>query len=640
MLWAALVAATCVFGVLLAGRALFLPWSHPPKPIDRLASYLLPPVALGIGALDWSLWSGMEVSFFLAMWALALLAYVALLEAPAALVARRAWTLGACGLLLVMTRPEAITTIAAFGIGAGILLRRRPRGAALGAVLRAAAPGALGVSAQAVVNRVLTGEWSASGAIVKLAVYNPFLSRDDKIQDYLFNLKYQIFRNVEYHFADVPAFGVILPALALASVAVKRTRAFGLLLLAQVAGWTLIVAFNGQVRWQNERYTMPAVAWLLMAAALGASALCRRKERPSTLVVFAMGVLAVHAVVASLAPDLRPAATQAWAMSLGAGALGGALFSLWPVRVVAAGALLVLAYVHQAPNLRGQKWFFGRASRNILDQHVTAGRFLDKMGARRVLVGDAGALIYASDRRGLDIIGLGGFRSLPFARAGIMGLSSTIELLEHVPAADRPDVLAIYPSWWGILPTWFASGEIARFPAEGNVICGGYEDVLYRADWHLLGSGENARSIPLGVRVRDAVDIADLLSEADHDYHFNAPASGWTDMKILPDPADERRDMLDGGRMLRPGSAERMHLGGLDPGRNAWLVVRSAPSSDADVVVRVAGANIATLHWTAGEAWVEESVEIPGARVTREIDVELANSGPTEFVDFHVWVAE
>jgi len=640
MLWAALVAATCMFGVLLAGRALFLPRSGAPTPRDRVSSYLLPPVVLGIGALDWALWSGMEVSLFLATWALALGAYVALVDAPRAAVARRAWALGACGFLLVVTRPEAITTVAAFGIGAGILLQRRLSGVALGAVVRTGLPGALAVSAQALINRVLTGEWSASGAIVKLAVYNPFMSRDDKIQDYLFNLKYQIFRNVEYHFADAPSFGIILPALALASVAVKRTRAFGLLLLAQVAGWTLIVAFNGQVRWQNERYTMPAVAWLLMAAALGASALLRRKERPNWLVVFAMGALGVQAVVASLAPDLRPTATKAWALSLGAGALAGAVFSIWPVRVVTAGALLVLAYVHQAPNLRGQKWFFGRASRNILDQHVKAGRFLEKIGARRVLVGDAGALIYASERRGLDIIGLGGFRSLPFARAGIMGLSSTIELLEHVPEADRPDVLAIYPSWWGILPTWFARGEIARFPAEGNVICGGYEDVLYLADWHLLGTGENARSIPRGVRVRDTVDIADLLSEANHDYQFNAPSSGWTDMKILPDPADARHDMLDGGRILRPGSSERMRLGGLDPGRNARLVVRSAPASDADIVVRIAGKILATLHWTAGEAWVEETVEIPAARVTPQIDLELANLGPSEFVDFHVWVAE
>ena len=31
----------------------------------------------------------------------------------------------------------------------------------------------------------------------------------------------------------------------------------------------VLVALNGQVRWQNERYVMPAVAWMLIMTALG-----------------------------------------------------------------------------------------------------------------------------------------------------------------------------------------------------------------------------------------------------------------------------------------------------------------------------------------------------------------------------------
>jgi hypothetical protein len=344
-------------------------------------------------------------------------------------------------------------------------------------------------------------------------------------------------------------------------------------------------------------------------------------------------------VIASSAPDARPSLARSCELSLGVGAVAAALLTQWPVRVAATLALLALFYLHQAPNMRGQKWFFGRACRNIFDQHVTAGRFLGRMGARRVLVGDAGALIYASERRGLDIIGLGGYRSLPFARAGIMGLPATIELMEHVPPADRPDVLAIYPSWWGVLPTWFSQSEIARFPAEGNVICGGYEDVLFRADWHLLGTGQEARLLPQAM-IHDSVDVADLLSEADHDYTFDAPASGFTDMKILPDPADDRRDMLDGGRLVRRGNKERMRLGGLDPGRPAWLVLRSAPARPADLVVRVGGRSIDTVHWTPIEGWAEQKVQIPGDQVTSDITVELFNQGPQDFVDYHVWVAQ
>ena len=190
--------------------------------------------------------------------------------------------------------------------------------------------------------------------------------------------------------------------------------------------------------------------------------------------------------------------------------------------------------------MRDQKWFFGRASRNIRDQHVKTGRWLRAVRPHRVLVGDAGALIYASERPGLDIIGLGGYHALPFARAGVQGLTATIELMEHLHRDELPDLLAIYPSWWGILPTWFGGEVVARTPAMGNVICGGYEDVVYLADWHLLGTGEAARSVPAGLEVKDSVDIADLISETEHGYAFAAPDSGFTRAEDPPRPGRAR----------------------------------------------------------------------------------------------------
>ena len=65
-----------------------------------------------------------------------------------------------------------------------------------------------------------------------------------------------------------------------------------------------------------------------------------------------------------------------------------------------AAALVVVSlfWRHQLPNMRDQIWFFGRASRNIHDQHLIAGEVLRQLSPRRVLVGDAGALLYASDR--------------------------------------------------------------------------------------------------------------------------------------------------------------------------------------------------------------------------------------------------
>jgi len=90
----------------------------------------------------------------------------------------------------------------------------------------------------------------------------------------------------------------------------------------------------------------------------------------------------------------------------------------------------VLGWV-QVPHMTDQVWFFGRASRNIRDQHVKVGRWIRRElpATRRILVGDAGAIPYSSDLPALDIIGLGGYPGLPFARASRFGVPAAVELI-------------------------------------------------------------------------------------------------------------------------------------------------------------------------------------------------------------------
>src|SRR5690606_10661469 len=113
-----------------------------------------------VGALTWSLWSGMEVAFFLGTWALALVAWQALERAtdlgPKAR-RRQAWALGLAGGLLVTTRPEAALTIAIFGFAAAHAHRRHGWVATLGLLVRAGLPAALLLALQTLANRVLTG---------------------------------------------------------------------------------------------------------------------------------------------------------------------------------------------------------------------------------------------------------------------------------------------------------------------------------------------------------------------------------------------------------------------------------------------------------------------------------------------------
>src|SRR5690606_23702319 len=147
----------------------------------------------------------------------------------------------------------------------------------------------------------------------------------------------------------IPWLGYVIWLFAALGVVFRRTRAEALLLWGCALAWILVVALNGQVRWQNERYTMPALAWLLLAAALG------------------FGAFFTHHF-----PKLSQR-LQAKGLSV--------------------GVALVFVY-YQTPRFRDQVWFFGRASRNILDQHVAAGKLLRhgmQPAPRRILLSDAGA---------------------------------------------------------------------------------------------------------------------------------------------------------------------------------------------------------------------------------------------------------
>jgi hypothetical protein len=342
----------------------------------------------------------------------------------------------------------------------------------------------------------------------------------------------------------------------------------------------------------------------------------------------------------------RPAGSNAefrlsWLLALAGGALAALALRTWGARVAIVGLAVLFAWDHQIPKMRDQKWFFGRASRNIRDQHLALGKYLGELKPQRVLVGDAGAILYESDRPGLDIIGLGGYHGLPFARAGVHGLPATLELIERIPDADKPDVLAIFPTWFGALPVWFSSDVMRRFPVEGNVICGGYEHVVYRADWHVLGTGDRIRNLPpTDARPHAALDVADLVSEQANAYVFDRPSNGWTDMRVLPDPADAQHDMFDAGRRIAVGRSEAWIARGLTFGAPAHLVIRSAPESKTRVHVRIGGADAGVIDLERTQGWVEAVLPIDASLVRTSIRIELTNEGPGDFVDFHEWVTQ
>jgi hypothetical protein len=197
MLWAGIVACVSILITLLAARRLFVEAKLP----DACA-YLLPPMFLGIGALDWSLFSGMEVAFFMAVWAGCLLAWLAARRSVASESMRRALWLGIAAAALVATRPEAICLVAVFALTLAAL-KLRPEGvrASVALLTISCAPALLVMVGQAVANRLLTGEWSAAGALVKLEINHPYLSAKEIWGAWGFHVKYQALRVTEYHLA-------------------------------------------------------------------------------------------------------------------------------------------------------------------------------------------------------------------------------------------------------------------------------------------------------------------------------------------------------------------------------------------------------------------------------------------------------
>lgn len=595
MVWAAIVACVGVLATLLAARRLF-------QGLPLWTSYVAPVALLAVGALNWTLFSGMEVAMFLGFWGGALVAWDDVRRAAAEKTATRGHgvVLGLASVLLVATRPESALVVALLGCSAAWAVRRaHGLTAGVWTLGLAGIPAALVLVAQSLANRALTGDSTAAGALVKLELHHPHLTAADVWNAWVFHLKYQVLRVTHYHFSDVPALGWTVWILAGVGLLFRSTRRFAAVLWGSAILWTVVVSLNGQVRWQNERYSMPAVAWLLLAAGVGLAALLAHG--------FAPGRAPLRRRLVSLVPAVVLASTFA---------------------------------VHQAPRFRDQLWFFGRASRNIFDQQATAGWVLRKFDPppQRVLLGDAGAIPYTSDLPALDLIGLGGYQGLPFARATRLSAAAGIELIEHVPEATRPDFLALYPSWWGVVPMWFGR-SLAEVPVRGNVICGGASKVLYRADWSPLEhSGEPFSAAP-DERLVDAVDVADLLSERAHRLQVRPKHAGYVDMKILADPRAPRKGLFDAGRVLAPGVELDFEITGLTPNTEGRLLLRVAPPQPAVFTVHLDGEVLERVALEPGDHWQEHPIRLPAGRVHEAARLRVVpESG--ELILYHVFVLQ
>ncbi|XXY47356.1 hypothetical protein WME91_45870 [Sorangium sp. So ce269] len=575
-LFAALLACAALLDLCRSLRLLLEP-RGPGAASARWVGWIAPLFVVAVPLLDWSWFSGMEVALFGALLGRALVAARRAELAPPPRRPAEQLRAGLLAALLVATRPEAIALAAPLAVAvahaAGSL-------SAAAALARASLPTALLLGAQAAANRAFTGEWGAAGAVRKLILSDPYPAPLEKAVEVIKNLAALRVQALESALGG-PSCALLLPLLGAVAALDRRSRRLAVPLLLGAYGSLLLVALNATARYQNLRYAAPALAMLLVAAALGTEALARRGR-------------------------------------LAAGA---------------AAALALAALAAPSPWFARQIDHFARSSANIAGQHVEVARRLAARAPRprRVLLGDAGAIPYLSGIPAIDGLGLGGYRGMPFARASVHGVPAVVELIERLDAAERPDVFALYPSWWGGLADVFGR-RVDAVKIEDNVMCAADEKVIYEADWSALAPPGERRAGAI-----DEVDIADLIDERAHGYGFPSPRGGWVVGAVLRDGADGA-PRFDAGRLIPEGREQSFAIGAV-AGGPAVLALRTDGGGPIALGVAVGrgegGESRVEVPERPADRWSE--IRVPLREVTPGDLVRIRSIQGT-FRSFHVWL--
>lgn len=521
-----------------------------------LFRFVIPPVLVAVPLADWSLFSGMETAVVAAVVGRALVAAERACTAPPTTRASAQLRFGLFAALLYAGRPELL----ALALPLGVAVVRGARGLDTRPSLARALGPVLGiVGAQTIANRVFTGEWAAAGAVRKLITEDPYVAPLDAALVVLKNLAVLRTEAFELALGGAP-WSLVFPALALVSLVARDTRRLAVPLFVGGVGALGLACLNVTAPYQNFRYAVPSLLLLLATALLGAAVLARQSR--------------VGALVAT--------------------------------------ALLAVASAASFGELSRQTRHFARASRNIAEQQVEVARRLlaREPTPRRVFLNDAGAIPYLTGLSAIDGFGLGGFHDLPFARASVHGAPCVYELLERLPPAERPDLLAIYDAWWPGMERFGA--RVDGVLIEDNVICGAPEKVLRVADWSLFRGPEEATAGAVG-----ELDVADLVDEREHLYALPAPGAGYAIQAVRNDATGAPR--WDGGRLVPDGVSESFAVPlALSPGPALLYARTDTPGVRVHVEVTRNGVTVAiaerVLEGSPEGAWVECPIPLVDVR--------------------------
>ncbi len=477
---------------------------------------------------------------------------------------RRAFGLAALAALAAIGRPEGLAS--AIAVAATLLARPPTARPLVGRALALLAP--LPWLVPPVVALATSGTPSTTGALVKLLPADPFRPWAEMQRIAAWNTQNVLARLFT---GDTVGNILVYPALPRATYAFVAIGALGLA--------RAFVRRGGKDGWGALATWLLACSAILAVLAytwIGNMGRYALAFAPLAIVTSSLGA---HAIARELAERIR----------LGARARG-VVEALVPLAVSAAFVVVparaVQEHASASSAICGQQVEVARRVRALPDDAVVA-------------VNDAGAITFLGEHRTWDLVGL---TSPGAALPHLSGAGSVFERLERLPRGRRPTHYAIYPEWF---PGFGALGtDCERVTAFGPYVGGATKHLCTLAP-DAIGSGAAPAPAPPGMRVVDAVDVADLASEREH--RWASTGDGPTPRSELRRHRLEGRWIVDGARKLATG--DRASLAAT-PGRPARLITRLVAPRSARL----------RIAWNGRS----EEVSVPRGAGFREVSIPLA----------------
>lgn len=546
-------------------------------------------MVLAFGGFAWCAASGMEVLPF--AWSIAFLSRRGAdwVEAPdEERTKKRLRPILIVAILAPLLRPEgsltAIVVASIIALDPPTDARTKIRGRAWSAAFVAAA------LAPTFVLLALTGKTQSSTAEVKLLFGNPYHPLWDTVLANARTLFGSILEGDYWSAEFVPKGGSLVCVVGLVAlgwrgfVSRRYVRAALVLLLALSM---LVPCFYVTFLWNRLRYLWPfATGWFIALACLARALgdLGAKLKLGSGRFVVTTSALVSGAFAGMLATKLD-----------------------WVLEDVA----------QSASGINRQQAALGRWA----NEHLPADA--------RIGVNDTGAIAYFGRRATFDVVGL---TTPGEGRYWVGGSASRLEHYERLRSTSPgklPTHFIVYPEWMGCEP--LLGRKLHEAVVTDATILGGTVMRVHEARWDFLGSGEAPWTEVTSLY--DAIDVADLESEARHGYELLGAKEG--EQSTVEENAPDGRVVVDGGRTNRTRDRFVADLSTAGA-RSASVVARVDVSVPVTMRLLVDGAEVATASAEPGP-WTELVFAIPDSARGGHKRIEV-NAPEGTFTSFHYWI--